>query len=318
MNEQDDLTVSIDFEFDESSSRRLRLNTPKTGAHYTHQPVPGKIHSTLNSTSKRRAVTRMRLLSNSWCFLIPIVLSVVTTCTLFHPSYAFLLPDRSSSLRKSPFPGSFTASRHRRSSPLPRCYALPPQTPAVAKEGIEDLINFLDVINQRLEETFHSTLKEVLDTVTHSANDVQMVFKEMDNIAVDPSLQTKLHDVTDAVNGAIHDLVFVQYPVLQPAYEVIQSQLRTVFSDQLLGSSSTVPTPLALLLSSVVTFTAVSSLLRLGQPPLPVSPYPLKRYDADAARAYFDGQFPMVLKRGIEIATASLGFGLKLLKDHIK
>jgi hypothetical protein len=248
---------------------------------------------------------------------MPIVLLVVTTSTLFHPSNALLLPDRSS-LRMSPFPGSFAASRHRRSSPLPKCYALPPQTPDVAKEGIENVINFLDVINQRLEETFHSTLKEVLDTATHSVNDVQMMFKEIDNVAVDPSMLVKLHEVTDAMNGAIHDLVFVQYPALQPAYEVIQSQLRTVFSDHLLGSSSTVPTPVVLLLSSVVTFTAVSSLLKLGQPPLPVSPYPLKRYDADAARAYFDGQFPMVLKRGIEIATASLGFGLKLLMDYVK
>jgi hypothetical protein len=237
--------------------------------------------------------------------------------TLFHPSSAFLLPGRTSH-RTSPFLGSFIASQHRRSSPLPRCYALPPQTPDVAKEGIEDLVNFLDSINQRLEETFHSTLKQVLDTVTHSANDVQVVFKDIDNIAVDPSFLAKLNEVTDEVNGAIHDLVFVQYPALQPAYELIQSQLRSVFSDHLLGSLSSLPTPVAVLLSSVVTYTAVSSLLTLGQPPQPVNPYPLKRYDADAARAYFDRQFPMVLKRGIEIATASLGFGLKLLKDYIK
>lgn len=254
--------------------------------------------------------------------LIPIVLLVMTTASLFHPSSALLLPDRSSH-RTSPFPGRFLANRYRRSTPLPRCYALPPQTPDVAKEGIEDIVNFLDVINQRLEETFHSTLKQVLDTVFHSANDVQVVFKEIeaswaDSIVVDPSILSKLQDVTDEVNGAIHDLVFVQYPALQPAYELIQSQLRTVFSGHLLGLSSSLPTPLALLLSSIVTYTAVSSLLRLGQPPLPLNPYPLKRYDADAARAYFDGQFPMVLKRGIEIATASLGFGLKLLKDYIK
>jgi hypothetical protein len=56
----------------------------------------------------------------------------------------------------------------------------------------------------------------------------------------------------------------------------------------------------------------------MGQEPPPSRPYPNDKYDPITARAYFDIRPGNVLKRGLEVATTSVGFGLNLLIDYAK
>ena len=235
-------------------------------------------------------------------------------CTLL-----FLVP---SSLAFLPSPCRTTANRRIASGGRPRkpssIGALPSQTPAIVQEGLVGVVQFLDLINQRMEDTFQSTLRQGLDAITQSASEIQHLATELAGIVdkLDPAVMDQLQQTTSAVTEALRNLL-VQYPALRPAYDTVTLTLQQ-FSITILPGLQSTPPAVSLLISSVLTYTIVSSLLSLGKAPAPSNPYPLKRYDAVAARAYFDRQFPMVLRRGLEIATASLGFGLKLLKDSIK
>ena len=74
----------------------------------------------------------------------------------------------------------------------------------------------------------------------------------------------------------------------------------------------------AILVSAALSYLCINALLTWGQPPPPSQPYPLKKYDPIAARAYFDERLPMVLARGLQILAQSLQFGFDLLKDKLK
>lgn len=229
---------------------------------------------------------------------------------LWAPSSVAFLPSSS-----TPNQRATSSGWSRKSSTL---HALPPQTPPIVEERLEDVVQFLDSINQRLEDAFQSTLREGLDVATQSAAEVQHLATSLAQLTdkLDPVVMDKLQQATSVVTEALQNLL-VQYPTLRPAYDAVTQTLQRLPETILPGLQSTPPT-VALLISSVFTYTIVSSFLSLAKAPAPSNPYPLKRYDAVAARAYFDRQFPMVLRRGLEIATASLGFGLKLLKDSIK
>jgi predicted unusual protein kinase regulating ubiquinone biosynthesis (AarF/ABC1/UbiB family) len=78
-----------------------------------------------------------------------------------------------------------------------------------------------------------------------------------------------------------------------------------------------VPDSALLVVSSVITYTVVSSALSLGQGPPPSRPYPLGKYDPISARAYFDSRLPQVVSRAVEIALKSSGFALKIAQDYL-
>jgi hypothetical protein len=75
---------------------------------------------------------------------------------------------------------------------------------------------------------------------------------------------------------------------------------------------------LLLVLSALVTYTIISSILSWGQSPPSSKPYPLDRYDPISARAYFDRRIPQVLARSLYVTFQSLQFGFSLLYDKIK
>jgi hypothetical protein len=215
------------------------------------------------------------------------------------PAFAFFPGTPVALVRPTISRSAWTASRPS------ELHALPQQTPEVAREAVGNLISFFDSINTQLTGTFQSTLSEFLETLTKSANEITHLADK-----VDPKVLSVLSEASDKVSAALQELL-TQNPALQPAFDTVQSQLRGIPG---LGSA---PAPVLVLVSSVVTYTVVSSILSVGMAPPPSNPYPLKRYDPAAARAYFDARFPLVVKRGLEIATASLGFGLSVLKDYV-
>jgi hypothetical protein len=66
--------------------------------------------------------------------------------------------------------------------------------------------------------------------------------------------------------------------------------------------------------STIITFLAVNTALS-QQSSSPSSPYPLNRYDALTARAYFDKRPLLVMLRALTIGSQSLHFGLSILLD---
>ena len=106
----------------------------------------------------------------------------------------------------------------------------------------------------------------------------------------------------------LQDSVTTDYPQLAPYLNGLQALL-----------APTLQSPsLTLVVSALLTYTIVSSLLNWDRSPPPSQPYPSGRYDPIAARAYFDTKWPVVVARGLEILVQSLQFGLTLLQDKLR
>ena len=122
--------------------------------------------------------------------------------------------------------------------------------------------------------------------------------------ALDQSVVVKVEEIA----RQLQDLVVKEYPVLAPYLDKLKTWLAPA-----LNSPS-----LTLVVSALLTYTIVSSVLSWDRAPPPSQPYPAGKYDPIAARAYFDNKLHLVLGRGLEILVQSLQFGLRLLQDKIK
>lgn len=112
----------------------------------------------------------------------------------------------------------------------------------------------------------------------------------------------------DRIANQLQDGVVTDYPQLAPYLDRLQALLAPV-----LQSPS-----LSLVVSALLTYTVVSSLLNWDRSPPPSQPYPAGKYDPIAARAYFDTKWHLVVSRGLEILVQSLQFGLTLLRDKLR
>lgn len=95
------------------------------------------------------------------------------------------------------------------------------------------------------------------------------------------------------------------------------SALYTAFDSNLGPLFSSIPAPVAVVLTATLTYSVVSSILSFGNPPPPSSPYPLKKYDAVKAREYFDSRLDETIMRAIEVGFLSARFGASLLGDYL-
>jgi len=104
--------------------------------------------------------------------------------------------------------------------------------------------------------------------------------------------------------------------VLAPAYMLVKAKLAEL-SPELTSELGDLPPAVALIASAGITYGVISAVLSFGKPPPPRRPYPMNRYDAAAARAYFDDRLGAVIARGVQVAALSAKFGLALLSDYI-
>jgi predicted unusual protein kinase regulating ubiquinone biosynthesis (AarF/ABC1/UbiB family) len=74
---------------------------------------------------------------------------------------------------------------------------------------------------------------------------------------------------------------------------------------------------LNLITTAVVTYIVFSTVFTKGQESPASRPYPMKTYDAVAARAYFDRRPLIVVARALTIGLQSLEFGFSLLLDRL-
>ena len=104
--------------------------------------------------------------------------------------------------------------------------------------------------------------------------------------------------------------------VLAPAYMLIKAKLAEL-SPEITSELGDLPPAVALIASAGITYGLISAVLSFGKAPPPRRPYPMNRYDAAAARAYFDNRLGAVISRGVQVAALSTKFGLALLSDYI-
>lgn len=95
--------------------------------------------------------------------------------------------------------------------------------------------------------------------------------------------------------------------------EEIQTLLEKLATD-LPTLSSTSPT-VAVALTTVIVSVVATMINDISNGPAPSRPYPLSKYDADAARAYFSAQPLKVAARTLQILLSSLGWATGLLSD---
>jgi hypothetical protein len=97
---------------------------------------------------------------------------------------------------------------------------------------------------------------------------------------------------------------------LTPLYSNLQQSL------PLLSTMNISPT-LLLVLSTILTYSLINTLLTWGASPPPSSPYPLSKYDPITARRYFDKRPLEVLSRGVQVTLLSGAFLLALGGDWL-
>lgn len=180
----------------------------------------------------------------------------------------------------------------------------------VVDETIADVVDFLDNCNQQLETSFLFQLISVLDDLTESLSTIQSTLSQ-----VETPLEGELGELIEKFQVALVGYV-EEHPQYQPVYDSVSSQMKELFNQ--IPQLQSIPPSMAVLLTATVTYSLLSAVFTSGQGPPPSSPYPLQRYDAASARAYFDERLPLVIKRGFEVAAISLSFGLSLLKDKLE
>lgn len=162
--------------------------------------------------------------------------------------------------------------------------------------SLPDLTANLDKLS--LSDSFQTLLSTVTD---------KLQTLEIPNVV----LQETFENLAQEWNAAL--AVFVsRHPDIQPLVESIQQQLQNI------GIEGSAMPSVLIAVSGLVSFSLVNAVLTMGQEPPPSRPYPNEKYDAVTARAYFDSHLGHVLKRGLEVATTSVGFGLNLLLDYAK
>jgi len=128
--------------------------------------------------------------------------------------------------------------------------------------------------------------------------DLRQQFQELDRSVVSR---------VEQLASQVQDGLITDYPNLTPYFD----RLQTILAPALQSPS------LTLLVSALLTYTVVSSILSWDRGPPPSQPYPAGKYDPIAARAYFDNKVYMVVSRGLEILVQSLQFGMRLLQDKL-
>ena len=102
--------------------------------------------------------------------------------------------------------------------------------------------------------------------------------------------------------------------LLGPTYTTIKLSLTPIVNKLI---HPDLPPSITLLLASYITYSIVSTILSFGQEPPPNKPYPKNKYDAIAARKYFDGKWGLVLSRAIQVAFLSGTFLSSLAVDYV-
>mmetsp|Transcript_11015 Transcript_11015/g.15516 ORF Transcript_11015/g.15516 Transcript_11015/m.15516 type:complete len:943 (-) Transcript_11015:103-2931(-) len=227
---------------------------------------------------------------------LALTIAICHACTTTH---AFVPTKRTTSPTFSVTKSSSSAS----SSSFSQLFAFPAPTDAeLFKASTQRLLDNINGINSNLE----STETKVLSTVLQDVKDV------------DVTIVSSLDQMGSTITKLLLDLIDKQpnRDEFMELYNKVQSTVQDVLPQSLTTNAGDIPAPLLVLGSALASYTIISSLLSLNNPPPSTRPYPLGKYDPVTARAYFDQRLDRVIQRGLEIAINSLTFGVGLLSDY--
>jgi hypothetical protein len=161
-----------------------------------------------------------------------------------------------------------------------------------------------------------ATVAPAPDKVSFSAPNVQEFLKD---IKFDLPSMT----LPDSINIPQVELPPISLDSLPPSFKELESAIEPFWTQlqQTIPALSNIdapPAPALLLLSSLLTYSLISTLLTYNTTPPPSSPYPMGKYDAISARRYFDSRPLEVLKRGLEVTLLSGAFLIALASDWIR
>jgi hypothetical protein len=168
---------------------------------------------------------------------------------------------------------------------------------------LQNAINGLDGLNLEMKQAYETSLAAIL------AQTQGLISQEQ-------SVQTQVLEYAAKLTQEFELWLPQQYPGADKVYHQIMAQLQQPLA--LAATTMGDNTPVVLAVSAVVSYMVISTVLSWNLPPPPSKPYPLQRYDPDAARAYFDDKSVQAVSRGLEIATTTLGFAISLVRDKLE
>ena len=212
----------------------------------------------------------------------------------------------------------YSPFRERTSSLAARYSPPPPPAPPTPEPGtIERLIQEATKALSELSNKIHSPQPraDVSSLPEQILGAVKMQMQSLNSAGLQEqisSLRSQM-DVWDAtvlqqitvMTNQLQSLVDQEYPLMSP----VLLKLQTMMPPQLQLTSG-----ITLILASVLSLMFAGSLVDYYQRG-PSQPYPTGRYDADAARAYFDRRLFVAMARGFSILLQSLQFGGGVLSD---
>jgi hypothetical protein len=164
-----------------------------------------------------------------------------------------------------------------------------------------------------------STLIDTIQSLLqHSLDQGQLVLQHMNELFV--SLVSSLTAIIPSSNINFDTVSSIQ-PLLDQfkqavvsigilsnddAMKVIQS-INTAFS--------VLNTPESIVVSAILSYVVINSVMTWSDSPPPGRPYPKGKYDPISARIYFDSRPLQVLARSVTITVKSLSFAMKLAQD---
>ena len=161
--------------------------------------------------------------------------------------------------------------------------------------GLKSLVSNLDSVNSAI----NGKTKELLQTLLSS---IQTLLDQ------EQVLQHEFMKYVTSISQQMDQWLLHQNPEIEALFQATLAQL----------SGITFNTPVAIGISTLLTYLIVSSVLTWSEAPPPSKPYPLQRYDPVAAQAYFDGRTTEFVGRALTIFAKSLRFGLAVLQDYIR
>jgi ABC1 atypical kinase-like domain len=170
--------------------------------------------------------------------------------------------------------------------------------------SLADVSNWMEAMTSKL--SIKDPLNVPLDMPDFSVFSVsdlpeKLVTWKAELDAVDEKLVQQVLTTLSALQAGI----IVNYPQLEPLFLFAKDALNNVSPTFFLFGSG------------LFTAVLVNASINFGQTPPPGQPYPMNKYDAATARAYFERRPLAVVSRALTIALQSLQFGFSLLLDSL-
>ena len=152
--------------------------------------------------------------------------------------------------------------------------------------------------------------KSTLPSPSIAPESISETLSNIKNIISDPQTLIK------PIQSIISDLNINLLQILDKGFDL--ETVKTTIQTSIIPYLNTIPTPIAIVLSAGITYSVLTSLFNWNSAPPPSSPYPLKRYDAASAQAFFDSRLDLVILRSLQLAVLSAKFGLNIGLDYLK